>query len=77
MCWFMTLALLGVAAWPVSAEENEAENLYRGMEKKVGAAKTLRVRFDLTITDAEAKKWSLSPSAPPLLRQPRDGLSPI
>jgi outer membrane lipoprotein-sorting protein len=51
----LSLALLALAAWPVAAQDNEAEKLYREMEKKVRAAKTLHVRFDLNITDALGK----------------------
>jgi outer membrane lipoprotein-sorting protein len=37
-------------------EENEAEKLFRGMEQKVRTAKTLQLRFELSITDADGKK---------------------
>jgi outer membrane lipoprotein-sorting protein len=59
MRWLVTLALIGAAACPARADENEAEKLYRSLEKKLRAAKTLRVRFDLAVTDAESKGWSL------------------
>src|SRR5690349_2582740 len=52
----LTLALLALAAWPAAAQENDAEKLYRAMEKKVRAAKTLQLHFDATITGADAKK---------------------
>src|SRR5262249_7377578 len=56
MRWLLTWALLALAACPALAEENEAEKLFHGMEKKVRAAKTLRLRFDLSITDALGRK---------------------
>jgi outer membrane lipoprotein-sorting protein len=56
MRWLLTLPLLALAAWPAAAEENEAEKLFRDMEQKVRAAKTLRVRFDLSVTDGLGKK---------------------
>jgi outer membrane lipoprotein-sorting protein len=45
MRWSALLALLVVAA-PVSAQDREAEKLYRAMEKKVRGAKTLHVVFE-------------------------------
>src|SRR5258708_36747869 len=51
----LSLALLAVARWHDAAQDNEAEKLYREMEQKVRAAKTLQVRFDLNITDALGK----------------------
>ena len=62
MRWVLPLTLLAVAVWPAAAEENEAEKLFRAMEKKVRAARTLRVRFDAQITDARGKKWDLKGS---------------
>jgi outer membrane lipoprotein-sorting protein len=62
MRWLATMALLGAAACPAAAEENQAEKLYRNLEKKLRAAKTLRVRFDLAVTDARGKEWSLKGS---------------
>src|SRR5438105_2078484 len=59
MRWLLTLPLLALAACPAVAEENEAEKLFRGMEEKVRAAKTLRVRFDLGVTDALGKKGTI------------------
>src|SRR6266487_4650333 len=55
----LTLALLSVGAGPVAAQEKEAEKLFRSMEKKVHAAKTLRLRYDATITDSDGKKWTV------------------
>jgi hypothetical protein len=40
--------------------ENEAEKLFRGMEEKVRAAKSLQLHFDVSITDADAKTWKLN-----------------
>jgi outer membrane lipoprotein-sorting protein len=59
MRWLLTLVLLTAATWPAAAEENEAEKLFRGMEKNVRAAKTLQLRFEATITGADAKKSNL------------------
>jgi hypothetical protein len=59
MRWLVTFAVLVLTAWPAAAEDNEAEKLCRGLEKKLRAAKTLRVRFDLAVTDARSKKWNL------------------
>lgn len=57
MLCFVAVVLL--AAGRAAAEDNEAEKLFRGMEEKVHAAKTLRVRFDLTVTGADGKKGKL------------------
>jgi outer membrane lipoprotein-sorting protein len=54
----LSLALLVVTAWPAAAGENEAEKLFRGMEKNVREAKTLQLHFDATITDGNAEKWN-------------------
>jgi outer membrane lipoprotein-sorting protein len=59
MRWSLTWTLLAAAAWPAVAEENEAEKLFRGMEQKVRKAKTLQVRFDLSVTDALGKKGTV------------------
>jgi outer membrane lipoprotein-sorting protein len=58
----LALALLAVGAWPAAAEENEAEKLYRAAERKVRAARTVQVRFDVNITDALGKKWDVKGS---------------
>jgi hypothetical protein len=44
MRWLTVLAVLCLSA-PASAQDNEAEKLYRTMENKVRAAKTLHVAF--------------------------------
>src|SRR5437016_4324735 len=59
MRWLLTLALLAVTAWPAAAQENDAEKLFREMEKKVRAARTLQLRFDASITGADAKKGNV------------------
>ena len=56
MRWFLTVALAALAVGPASAEQNEAEKLFRVMEQKVRDAKTLRVRFDLSIIDGLDKE---------------------
>jgi outer membrane lipoprotein-sorting protein len=53
---FLTLALAALVVCPAGAEQNEAEKLFRAMEQKVRDAKTLRVRFDLSIIDALDKE---------------------
>ena len=69
----LTLALLTLLAWPAAAQENEAEKLFRELEQKVRAAKTLQVRFDAIMTGpevkpmddkkkAEVKKWHVKGS---------------
>jgi hypothetical protein len=50
MRWLLTLALLALMTWPTAAQENEAEKLFRELEQKVRAAKTLEVRFDSIMT---------------------------
>jgi outer membrane lipoprotein-sorting protein len=49
MRWSLTLLALAIAV-PAYAQENEAEKLFRQMEKKLQAAKTVQVRFDATIS---------------------------
>ncbi len=56
MRWLLTLALLALVAWPAAAQQNEAEKLFRSMEQKIRTVKTLQLRFDATITGADAKK---------------------
>jgi outer membrane lipoprotein-sorting protein len=46
MRWWLTVAVAVVAA-PAYAGENEAEKLFRQMEKKLQAAKTVQIRFDI------------------------------
>jgi hypothetical protein len=50
MRWLVTLVLLTSAALSAAGQENQAEKLYRGMEKTLRTAKTLRVSFDLVFT---------------------------
>jgi outer membrane lipoprotein-sorting protein len=45
MRWLLVLVVLCLAG-PASAQENDAEKLYRAMEKKLRAAKSLHVAFD-------------------------------
>src|SRR5580700_4843660 len=49
MRWLLTVTVAALAV-PAYAGENEAEKLFRQMEKKVNAAKTASIRFDATIT---------------------------
>lgn len=62
MRWLLTLALLALGSGPVAAQENEAEKLFRRLEQRVRTAKTLQLRFDATITGADAKKWNVAGS---------------
>jgi hypothetical protein len=59
MRWLLTMALLAIMASPALAQENEAEKLVRSMAQRVRAAKTLRLRFDLSVTDSDAKTGTL------------------
>ena len=60
---WLGVACLGlVPLGRLSAQENEAETLFRSMEQKVRAAKTLQLRFDASITGADAKKWNVKGS---------------
>jgi outer membrane lipoprotein-sorting protein len=58
MRWLLTMTV-GALATPVFAGENDAEKLFRQMEKKVKASKTIQIRFELTMmffgTDATLK----------------------
>jgi outer membrane lipoprotein-sorting protein len=49
MRWFLTVAVLALAA-PASAQDAEAEKLFRQVEKKLAAAKTIKVAFDGDLT---------------------------
>src|SRR5437868_4752834 len=49
------LALLAAAGGTAAAQDDGAEKLFRGMQDKVRAAKTLRVQYDINITDALGK----------------------
>jgi outer membrane lipoprotein-sorting protein len=46
MCWLPMTAALVFLTGPAQAQENEAEKLYRGMEKKILAAKTLQIEVE-------------------------------
>ena len=46
MRWLLPLAAL-VLAWPVLAQDNEGEKLFRKVEQQVRAAKSLKVVFDI------------------------------
>jgi hypothetical protein len=49
MRWILTVTVLMVAM-PVYAGDNEGEKLFRQMEKKIKAAKTLQIEFELVMT---------------------------
>jgi outer membrane lipoprotein-sorting protein len=58
MRWLTILPLLCIAA-PAAAQDNDAEKLYRAMEKKIRAAKTLRIVFEAEYAaDAPAQKMT-------------------
>ncbi len=59
MHYLLTLALLALAALPAPAQENQAEKLFRGMEQQIRTAKNIRLRFDLSMTDALGKKGNV------------------
>jgi outer membrane lipoprotein-sorting protein len=49
MRWLLCVSFLLVASLPAAAQENEAEKLFRAMEKKIAAAKTMAVDFHLKL----------------------------
>lgn len=49
----LVLVILPVSL--VSAKDDDAEKLYRSMEQKVRAAKTLQIRYEMNVTDAAGK----------------------
>jgi outer membrane lipoprotein-sorting protein len=49
--------LLVVVSAPALAQDNEAEKLFRNMEKRILAAKSVEVRFDYQIENREGEKW--------------------
>src|SRR5437660_1533011 len=51
MRWILTMTVAALAV-PAYAGENDAEKLFRQMEKKIQNAKTLQVRFDAKVTIA-------------------------
>jgi hypothetical protein len=57
MRWLALLVLI-LAAAPARAQEGEAENLYRAMEKKIRAAKSLVVEFNSQHTVDDKKEPS-------------------
>ena len=62
MRWLLTLVLVGVASWSGAAEPNEAEKLFRDMEKKVAAAKTLECVFETKVDGDLRAQMSLKGS---------------
>jgi outer membrane lipoprotein-sorting protein len=61
MRWLTVLAVLCLVA-PASAQENDAEKLYRAMEKKIRGAKTLNVVIDGEF-DAQVVKGTIKGKA--------------
>jgi hypothetical protein len=62
MRWLPLLTLVLLAA-PAFAQENEAEKLYRAMEKKIRSAKSVHAVFDVEMTVESIKgKWKLKGS---------------
>jgi outer membrane lipoprotein-sorting protein len=59
MRWLPALPLLAAAAWPAAAQDNEAEKLFRAMEQKVRSARTVRLRFDLSMAGALGTKGNV------------------
>jgi outer membrane lipoprotein-sorting protein len=55
----LATTLLAALAGPVAAQDGDAELLVRRMHDKVRAAKTLRVRFEISVTDALGKKGAV------------------
>ncbi len=52
MRYLLILPLLALCAVRAAAEEKDAEKLYRAMEQKLRAAKTVQIRCDISLTDA-------------------------
>jgi outer membrane lipoprotein-sorting protein len=59
MRYALSILLLSALLPRALAQDNEAEKLFRDMEKKVRAAETLKLHFDAVITDADGKKWNV------------------
>jgi len=52
----LALMLTTVASWSGAAEPNEAEKLFRDIEKKLVTAKTLQIHFDLIVSMNDKKE---------------------
>ncbi len=62
MRWLLTVVLVGVASWSGAAEPNEAEKLFRDMEKKVTAAKSIECVFETKVDGGPKVQMSLKGS---------------
>ncbi len=57
-CAILACGLLSVVVSPPAlAQDNEAEKLFRDMEKSILAAKSVEVRFDYQIENRDGEKW--------------------
>jgi outer membrane lipoprotein-sorting protein len=57
--WLLESALVIAAVGPVPAAENEAEAMFRSMERRLRSSKTMHIRSELAITDTLGKTWSI------------------
>src|SRR5437764_7019967 len=55
MRYGLMIVTLAVATWPAVAQDN-AEKLYRDLEQKLHAAKTLSLTFELSATNGDGDK---------------------
>jgi outer membrane lipoprotein-sorting protein len=49
MRYFLSMLLISSLLWPALAQENEAEKLFRAMEKKIKSAKAIQVNADIEL----------------------------
>jgi outer membrane lipoprotein-sorting protein len=49
ICVILTLMLVALAPWPAAAQENEAEKIFRDLEKKIKAANAVQVTVEIEI----------------------------
>ena len=56
----LTFALLATVAWPAAAQENQAEKLFRDLEKKVKAANAVQINVVIEIRAIKGNKDKVS-----------------
>jgi outer membrane lipoprotein-sorting protein len=56
----LTMTVLAATTGPAIAQDGEAERLVRSVQDKVRAAKTVRVRFEVAVTDALGKTGTVN-----------------
>jgi outer membrane lipoprotein-sorting protein len=68
MRWWSMLMLVALTARPAVAEHKEAEKLFQKMDNELRSAKTLRCRFDSTLTAGhQVFRWLLGRNSAQLL----------